>query len=532
MSEVILSVGIDVGTSTTSVVFSRLTLDNLAGAFSVPRIEITAKEIVYRSPVHETPLARPDAIDGEALRTLVLDEYARAGFTPSEVRTGAAIITGETARAENAEEVLAALSEVAGDFVVATAGPHLEAVLAARGAGVDAYSERVSDVVANVDVGGGTSNIAVYHFGKLLGTTCLDIGGRLVRVAGGRVTHVAAPVRRVAEHLGLTVAPGADADVDRLTALTRAMAHQLAMALSLAPRDSLHATLYTTGCEPLPAVLSPGVLCFSGGVADLIEAPRSADPFRYGDVGPLLGAAIAEDSAFRLVQRHRAAETIAATVVGAGIHTTEVSGATIEFAQSLLPLQNVPIIRAPDARSDPDSLSEEIETRCRTKDEYLTRPDLGAQFDDEAIAEVKQRCQPNPQVQVYVSDGLSSTAVEANVRDLLPALLQGLKLHGLTAGTPFFVKYGRVRSMEPISEALGAGVTCVLLGEHPGLATPESLSAYLAYQARVGMPESDRNCVSNIHREGTSPLEAGAHIADLIAEMFKQKTSGINLKMG
>jgi len=173
-----------------------------------------------------------------------------------------------------------------------------------------------------------------------------------------------------------------------------------------------------------------------------------------------------------------------------------------------------------------------VQTRCRTKDEYLTRPDLGAQFGDEAIAEIKQRCQPNPQVQVYVSDGLSSTAVEANVRDLLPALLQGLKLHGLTAGTPFFVKYGRVRSMEPISEALGAGVTCVLLGERPGLATPESLSAYLAYQARVGMPESDRNCVSNIHREGTSPLEAGAHIADLIAEMFKQKTSGINLKMG
>ena len=363
MSEVILSVGIDVGTSTTSVVFSRLTLDNLAGAFSVPRIEITAKEIVYRSVVYETPLVRPDAIDGDALRALVLDEYARAGFTPGEVRTGAAIITGETARAENAEQVLAALSEVAGDFVVATAGPHLEAVLAARGAGVDAYSERVSDVVANVDVGGGTSNIAVYRFGKVLGTTCLDIGGRLVRVTGGRVTHIAAPVRRVAEHLGLTVAPGDGADVDRLTALTRAMAHQLAMALSLAPRDSLHATLYTTGCGPLPAGLSPGVICFSGGVADLIEVPRSADPFRYGDIGPLLGAALAEDSAFRLVERHRAAETIAATVVGAGIHTTEVSGATIEFAQSLLPLQNVPIIRVPDDLSDPDSLSEEIERR-------------------------------------------------------------------------------------------------------------------------------------------------------------------------
>ena len=137
----------------------------------------------------------------------------------------------------------------------------------------------------------------------------------------------------------------------------------------------------------------------------------------------------------------------------------------------------------------------------------------------------------DPQVQVYVSDGLSSTAVEANVRDLLPALEQGLKLHGLSVGTPFFVKYGRVRSMEPISQTLGATVTCVLLGERPGLATPESLSAYLAYRARVGMPESERNCVSNIHREGTGPVEAGAHIADLIAKMIEQQVSGINLKV-
>ena len=123
------------------------------------------------------------------------------------------------------------------------------------------------------------------------------------------------------------------------------------------------------------------------------------------------------------------------------------------------------------------------------------------------------------------------TAVEANVRDLLPALEQGLKLHGLSVGMPFFVKYGRVRSMEPISQTLGARVTCVLLGERPGLATPESLSAYLAYRARVGMPESERNCVSNIHREGTGPVEAGAHIADLIAKMIEQQVSGINLKV-
>lgn len=172
-----------------------------------------------------------------------------------------------------------------------------------------------------------------------------------------------------------------------------------------------------------------------------------------------------------------------------------------------------------------------VQTKCTSKDEYLTRPDLGTQFDDAAIEQIKQRCTARPKVQVYIADGLSSTAVEANVRDLMPSLEQGLKLHGLDMGTPFFVKYGRVRSMEPISEALGATVTCVLLGERPGLATPESLSAYLAYQAWVGMPESDRTCVSNIHREGTNAVEAGAHIADIIDQMIKQQTSGIRLKL-
>jgi ethanolamine ammonia-lyase small subunit len=172
-----------------------------------------------------------------------------------------------------------------------------------------------------------------------------------------------------------------------------------------------------------------------------------------------------------------------------------------------------------------------VQTRCTSRNEYLTRPELGTRFDEKALAEITSRCEPRPQVQVYVADGLSSTAVEANIPDLLPALAQGLKLHGLTMGTPFFVRYGRVRSMEPISEALGATVTCVLLGERPGLATAESLSAYLAYEARVGMSESSRTCVSNIHQEGTNPVEAGAHLADIIDEMIKQKTSGIHLKL-
>ncbi|MDO5676413.1 MAG: ethanolamine ammonia-lyase reactivating factor EutA [Propionibacteriaceae bacterium] len=365
MSEVILSVGIDVGTSTTSVVFSRLTLDNLAGAFSVPRIEITDKDIVYRSQVYETPLLSPDMIDAAALRALVLDEYRQAGYAPSDVKTGAAIITGETARAENASQVLAALSELAGEFVVATAGPHLESVLAARGAGADTFSKNTSKIVANLDIGGGTTNIAVFRFGKLLGTSCLDIGGRLVRIKGGQITYVSEQAQRLAQSAGLTVAVGQGADVDKLTTLTRLMARQLAMALGLATRDAIHPRLYTNDGAPLSPELSPGVISFSGGVADLIGASRSADPFRYNDIGPMLGSAIAEDSAFSLVERHQALETIAATVVGAGIHTTEVSGSTIEFAGALLPLQNIPIVRIPEAREHPDQLAAEIDQRLR-----------------------------------------------------------------------------------------------------------------------------------------------------------------------
>lgn len=173
----------------------------------------------------------------------------------------------------------------------------------------------------------------------------------------------------------------------------------------------------------------------------------------------------------------------------------------------------------------------QVQTLCPTKNAYLTNPELGARFDDATIAEIKKRCVPNPEVQVFVADGLSSTAVMANVVELLPALEQGLKLHGLEMGTPFFVKYGRVRSMEPLSEALGARVICVLVGERPGLASSESLSAYLAYEARVGMSEAERTCVSNIHGGGSNPLEAGAHLADIIAEMTRQQASGINLEL-
>lgn len=172
-----------------------------------------------------------------------------------------------------------------------------------------------------------------------------------------------------------------------------------------------------------------------------------------------------------------------------------------------------------------------VQTQCESKDVYLTRPDLGRKLSPEGVETIKSKCKKNPTVQIYVSDGLSSASVAANIGDLLPAILQGLESYRIDVGTPFFVKYGRVGVMDEISELTGADVTCTLIGERPGLITAESMSAYIAYKATVGMPEARRTVVSNIHRSGTIPAEAGAHIAEIIKIMLEKKASGTDLKL-
>ena len=172
-----------------------------------------------------------------------------------------------------------------------------------------------------------------------------------------------------------------------------------------------------------------------------------------------------------------------------------------------------------------------VQTQCDSKDTYLTRPDLGRKLSPEAVATLKEKCKKSPTVQIYVDDGLSGDSVAANIPDLLPAILQGLQGYKIDTGTPFFVKYGRVGVMDEISELLDADVTCTLIGERPGLITAESMSAYIAYKATVGMPEARRTVVSNIHKNGTIPSEAGAHIAEIIKIMLEKKASGTDLKL-
>ena len=172
----------------------------------------------------------------------------------------------------------------------------------------------------------------------------------------------------------------------------------------------------------------------------------------------------------------------------------------------------------------------EVKTKCTDKDQFLTRPDLGRELDDESIALLQKNCSAGAKVQIYVTDGLSSTAVEKNARDTYLAMEQGLKGHGIEVGTPFFLRYGRVPAMDAIAEVLHPEVTVALIGERPGLATAESMSCYMAYNAHSGMPEANRTVLSNIHRGGTPAVEAGAHIADVIKMMLEQKASGLELK--
>lgn len=170
------------------------------------------------------------------------------------------------------------------------------------------------------------------------------------------------------------------------------------------------------------------------------------------------------------------------------------------------------------------------QTKCDSKETYLTRPDLGRVFDDETAAKIKAECINDPDVQIVVSDGLSSSAVEANIDAVLPAIYNGLKATNLKVGTPFFVKYGRVGAEDSVAKILNAKVTVILLGERPGLATSSSLSAYIVYGGYPGIPEANRTVVSNIHKAGTPPVEAGAYIAELCKQIFDKKASGLDLK--
>lgn len=359
MREVLLSVGIDIGTSTTQVIFSNITIENMGSDFSVPRIEIVDKEIIYRSEIYFTPLLSPTEINMAGVREIVEAEYRRFGVDKANISTGAVVITGETARKRNASEVLMHLSEFAGDFVVATAGPDLESIIAGRGAGADVYSKEHATTAANYDIGGGTSNFVLFKNGNVVTTSCLDIGGRLIKVdpKSREVSYIAPKIQELAARRGLPLKVGDRADESRLAPIVTAMCEMLEMSLGLRAKDDFYPRILTLEGKDVSLEVPIQNLCFSGGVADYVynENPGD-DPFRYGDIGILLGRAIRGSATMAKIPRFRSSETIRATVVGAGQHITEISGSTIEYDTELLPVKNMPILKLSKDEEDPARL--------------------------------------------------------------------------------------------------------------------------------------------------------------------------------
>ena len=335
MGEFLTSVGVDVGTTTTQLILSRIRVENKASSFAVPDMEIVDRQVIYRSPIHFTPLIRDELVDGRAIAAIVEEEYRAAGVSRQDVDTGAIIITGETSRKENAAAVLAALSEFAGDFVVATAGPDLESVLAAKGAGAADYSRQTGKRVLHMDIGGGTSNLALLEDGNVIATACLNVGGRLIKLdEQARVTYISPVLTGVTD-----IALGQVLTREKAMSLAQMLASVLEMAAGLREKTSLFQQLTTLGTDPIMDV-QDAVLSFSGGVAACMEAPP--DWLAYGDLGPLLAQAIRE-SAICEGEYRLGEETVRATVIGAGCHSAQLSGSTVFCENVQLPLKNLPV---------------------------------------------------------------------------------------------------------------------------------------------------------------------------------------------
>ena len=345
MKEQILSVGIDIGTTTTQLVFSQLTLENTASLISVPRIEIIDKEVLFRSAIHFTPLKSQQEIDETKVRQLIEQEYHSAGIRPEQVKTGAVIITGEAARKQNAESVLRALSGLAGEFVVATAGPTLEGIIAGKGAGAGQESKQRGATIVNLDIGGGTTNIAVFKNGEVIDTACLDIGGRLIRFQNefGKVSYIADKMRSLTRSMSLSITENQTLSTGTIDNIATRLVGFLEEVLGLTAVSPQLATMLID--HDLKRDYQIDYISFSGGIADCIQRSNDSDNFRYGDIGVALGRAIANSKIPQQLKVLEAVETIRATVVGAGSHTTGISGSTISVSPGVLPMQNIPVLK-------------------------------------------------------------------------------------------------------------------------------------------------------------------------------------------
>lgn len=434
--EKILTVGIDLGTSTTQLVLSELTIENFASAFSVPRITISDKEVIYRSEIIFTPLINQTMIDDEAIKAFVSRQYQQAGIEKQQIQMGAVIITGETARKANASKVLQALSGFAGDFVVATAGPDLESIIAGKGAGAQEYSTKRHASVVNIDIGGGTSNLVVFTDGEIDDTACFDIGGRLIKVdQAGNISYISPKITEMIEQLRLPLKVGTKASVTAIQPVIDELVKVLANSVGIGERSPFYELFITNRGLRLDGELP--IVTFSGGVADcLVE--EVTDIFKYGDIGLLLGTALRKSQIFAEKEVLQSNETIRATVVGAGSHTADISGSTIAYHEQILPIKNIPILK----------VSQE--------DESLPAEAMGERINEKLAW---HRLEETPQIALAMKGLVNPTF--ADVQRYGEGIVQGLSAL-ITENIPLVIMVD-----EDMAKALGHALHAYLPGNYP-----------------------------------------------------------------
>ncbi|WP_379968858.1 ethanolamine ammonia-lyase reactivating factor EutA [Ectobacillus sp. sgz5001026] len=352
----ITSIGLDIGTSTTKLVVSQLSIGQATDGYRLPSYQIVDRQILYRSPIYPTPLQNEYEIDMEELSTLLTYEYEQSHISLQDVKAGAVIITGETARKENAETIVHYLADRAGDFVVATAGAHLEGILAGKGSGAMKRSENTDGIVANNDIGGGTANVAFFQRGRPVRTVTFHVGGRLIRLTEqGEVTYIAQPIQSWLEKNQFELHVGKIVSYEELYHFCYQLNESMLTYLLGSPKHNAHLLL------ALPDEGSFGQISewmFSGGVGHMLgkEQPvQMSEVTKYGDIGPLLAYTLKLVAKTYEILIREAEETTRATVIGAGMQNTEISGATVYVDERILPIKNIPLLHVSLEENELDS---------------------------------------------------------------------------------------------------------------------------------------------------------------------------------
>lgn len=378
--KVVHSVGIDIGTTTTQIIFSRLTMVNRAPVTQVPRYEFVEREICYQSPVSHTPIDASGLVDVERLQTFIDAQFIAADLTLDDIETGAIIITGESSKATNAREAIMGLADRLGDFVVATAGPNLESVIAGRGSGAGEYSKAHHARVLNIDIGGGTSNYVVFESGNVVDTACLNVGGHLLETdTQGHVTKVHKPGLMVIDELFGKNIDSTQLSVDQLKKISQRMAELIIECISVNHSELCNQLMMTPA---LQGDQNFDVIFLSGGVGDCYYQLREAelDEFQWQDLGILLAGALLKNTQLQTYTVKKPTQTLQATVIGAGAYSLSLSGASIWLNTDQLPMRNIPVVQ-PNIdwlQEDPDICQQIISS--------AQRMDLRLQDDCYAIA--------------------------------------------------------------------------------------------------------------------------------------------------